>query len=87
METTVNGEPVPVTEGTPMVSPELAAAMAETRHLRADLRTLADLWDASSDRDEASALRPNRAALVLEERATTRRQCAADIRKLAGPGA
>lgn len=66
-------------------APELAAAMAESRQLRTALRTLADLWDASSDKDEETARRPNRARLVIEERATTRRACAADIRKLAGP--
>jgi hypothetical protein len=71
--------------GEPHAAPELAAAMAETRELRTALRTLAGLWDARSDKDEETAARPNRALLVLEERATTRRGCAADIRKLAGP--
>jgi len=67
------------------VAPELREAMAETRQLRTAMRTLAGLWDAASDKDEETAQRPNRARLVLEERATTRRNCAADIRKLAGP--
>jgi hypothetical protein len=31
---TVNGEPQPVTEGTPMVSRELAEAMAQTRKVQ-----------------------------------------------------
>jgi hypothetical protein len=30
----VNGEPVPITAGTPMVSRELAEALAESRQLR-----------------------------------------------------
>jgi hypothetical protein len=68
-----------------LAAPELREAMAETRQLRTALRTLASLWDAASDKDEETAQRPNRARLVLEERATTRRACAADIRKLAGP--
>lgn len=67
------------------VAPELRAAMAETRHLRADLRTLAELWEASADRDAGRALRPGTPRLVLEERAKARRTCASDIRKLAGP--
>lgn len=66
-------------------APELAAAMAETRHLRADLHTLADLWTASADNADADALRPNRERLLFRIRADTYRKCAADIRKLAGP--
>lgn len=50
MSVTVNGEPVPTTEGTPMVSPELGAAMAETRMMRELLtEVLRTFGDSSGD--------------------------------------
>jgi hypothetical protein len=55
-DTPLFGEPVPGTSAR-AVAPELAAAMAETRTLRAALRALADRWDADEPRAPVRARR------------------------------